>query len=220
MPAVPSPASADRLFDDRRDALAVDVLHREHVHARVADRDLLALVEIPDADEHRLRRRTFGDEPPMRASSAGSGPSSAASGMPCTLPLGDVAGVFMSPCASIQSRPIGSCLRASAPTSADAPTDPAARLWSPPSTSGSAPSASDAQRAVVEPLADLRDVADVLLPLVAPLAAFPESAPADRPCRRRGSRGRRGARRGRRCEAPTAPCPRRGGCRRGRGARR
>ena len=31
--------------------------------------------------------RTFGEKPPMRASSAGSGPSSAASGMPCTLPL-------------------------------------------------------------------------------------------------------------------------------------
>ena len=35
---------------------------------------------------------TFGENPPMRDSSAGSGPSSAASGMPCTLPLVDVAG--------------------------------------------------------------------------------------------------------------------------------
>ena len=45
---------------------------------------------------------TFGGTLPIVASSAGSGPSSAASGMPCTLPLGDVAGVFMSPCASTQ----------------------------------------------------------------------------------------------------------------------
>ena len=41
-------------------------------------------------------------------SSAGPIPSSAASGIPCTLPDSDVAGVFMSPCASIQSSPIGS----------------------------------------------------------------------------------------------------------------
>ena len=31
--------------------------------------------------------RTFGEKPPIRDSSAGSGPSSAASGMPWTLPL-------------------------------------------------------------------------------------------------------------------------------------
>ncbi len=30
----------------------------------------------------------------------------AASGMPCTLPLGEESGVFMSVCASIQIRPI------------------------------------------------------------------------------------------------------------------
>ena len=51
--------------------------------------------------------RTFGEKPPMRDSSAGSGPSSAASGMPCTLPLAEVAGVFMSPCASTQISPSG-----------------------------------------------------------------------------------------------------------------
>ena len=39
---------------------------------------------------------TFGDQPPRRDNSAGSGPSSAASGMPCTFPVGDVVGVFMS----------------------------------------------------------------------------------------------------------------------------
>ena len=52
----------------------------------------------------------MGDHPPICASSDGSGPSSAASGIPWTLPLGEVAGVFMSACASIQSRPIGSAL--------------------------------------------------------------------------------------------------------------
>ena len=36
--------------------------------------------------------RTFGDRAPIRESSAGSGPSSAASGIPCTLPLVVVAG--------------------------------------------------------------------------------------------------------------------------------
>ena len=87
---------------------------------------------------------TLGGAPPMPANSAGSGPRSAASGMPWTLPLCDVAGVFMSPCASIHSRPIGSCFVVFA-HSAEALTDPAARLWSPPSTSGSAPSASDAR---------------------------------------------------------------------------
>ena len=41
----------DRLLDDGGDPLAIDVLHREDVHARIAHRDLLALVEVADADE-------------------------------------------------------------------------------------------------------------------------------------------------------------------------
>ena len=48
----------------------------------------------------------------MRDSSAGSGPSSAASGMPCTLPLPELDGVFMSPCASTQISPSGLSLAA------------------------------------------------------------------------------------------------------------
>ena len=60
----------------------------------------------------------------MRESSAGSGPSSAASGIPWTLPLSVVAGVFMSPCASTQRSPSGNCFAAA--KSADAPTEPAA----------------------------------------------------------------------------------------------
>ena len=69
---------------------------------------------------------TVGEKPPIDESSAGSGPSSAASGMPCTLPLGVLAGVFMSPCASIHSSPSG--LPAARACAADAATDPAPRL--------------------------------------------------------------------------------------------
>jgi hypothetical protein len=50
---------------------------------------------------------TLGAKPPIRESSTGSSPRRAASGMPCTLPLGEVPGVFMSPWASIQSSPTG-----------------------------------------------------------------------------------------------------------------
>ena len=45
----------------------------------------------------------------MSESSEGSGPSSAASGMPCTLPEGEVAGELMSAWASTQMRPSGCC---------------------------------------------------------------------------------------------------------------
>ena len=71
--------------------------------------------------------RTFGDTTPILASSAGSGPRRAASGMPCTLPDSDVAGVFMSPWASTHSSPTGRFLVFRA-QSAAAATDPAARL--------------------------------------------------------------------------------------------
>ena len=86
---------------------------------------------------------TLGQKPPIRASSIGSCPSSAATGMPCTLPLRLDSGVFMSPWASTQMRLSGrpTC-RAYA---ADAATDPAPMLWSPPSTSGRAPSVSEAR---------------------------------------------------------------------------
>ena len=49
---------------------------------------------------------TFGANPRIFASGSGSSPSSAAKGMPCTLPLGELSGVFMSACASIQISPI------------------------------------------------------------------------------------------------------------------
>ena len=63
----------------------------------------------------------------MDASSAGSCPSSAASGMPCTLPLVVVSGVFMSPWASTQISPSG-CDAVRRTHSALAATDPAPRL--------------------------------------------------------------------------------------------
>ena len=87
--------------------------------------------------------RTFGENVPIFESSEGSGPSSAARGIPCTLPDSEVAGVFISPCASSQRRPIGRFLVLRA-QSATAATEPAARLWSPPSTIGIAPSSSEA----------------------------------------------------------------------------
>ena len=51
--------------------------------------------------------RMAGPSPCNRPSSTGSPPRSAASGMPCTLPDSLVAGLFMSPWASTQIRPIG-----------------------------------------------------------------------------------------------------------------
>ena len=56
MPAVPAPAIAIACSVDGGDALPVDVLHREDVHARGAHHLLLALVEIADADQHRVLR--------------------------------------------------------------------------------------------------------------------------------------------------------------------
>jgi len=110
---------------------------------------------------------TFGPMPPKCASSDGSGPSSAASGMPCTLPLNEVAGVFMSPCASIHNKPIGRPLR---------PPGPCGRRAH--GTGGQAMVAAEderhravlerGERYVVQPLADIRDVADVVLPFVGP----------------------------------------------------
>ena len=93
MPPVPSPASASARSITCADAEPIDVLHREDVHLRRAHQLLFDLVEIADADEHGvLPASTAGRSPPMRASSAGSEPSSAASGMPCTLPESLVSG--------------------------------------------------------------------------------------------------------------------------------
>ena len=52
-----------------------------------AERLSFSRVEIADADEDRVLGADLRKNPPIRDSSAGSGPSSDASGMPCTLPL-------------------------------------------------------------------------------------------------------------------------------------
>ncbi len=69
MPPVPADASAMARSAIARDAVAIDVLHREDVHARRADAILLALVEIPDADEHGVlgqHRRRRADRRELR----------------------------------------------------------------------------------------------------------------------------------------------------------
>ena len=114
---------------------------------------------------------TLGDHPPICASSDGSGPSNAASGIPWTLPLGEVAGVFMSPCASIQSRPIGSAL-----------VDPGPLGRRRDRTGGEAVIAAEHerqraflerdQRRLVQLFAHRGDVVDVFLALVAPFLRF------------------------------------------------
>ena len=62
-----------------------------------------------------------------------------ASGIPWTLPLGELAGVLMSECASTQITPPGTpCARARPPSV------PIAIEWSPPSTSGTSPAVTTA----------------------------------------------------------------------------
>ena len=70
---------------------------------------------------------TFGEKPPMRDSSAGSGPSSAASGMPCTLPLPSSSGRVHVAVRVDPDERRAAC-RSRRTKSAVAATDPAARL--------------------------------------------------------------------------------------------
>ena len=104
---------------------------------------------------------TFGEKPPMRESSAGSEPRSDASGMPWTLPLPELAGVFMSPCASTQMRPSGFTV---APDELSRRRDRAGRqaVVAAEHEREAAP-LEHAERRLVELLADARDLADVLL---------------------------------------------------------
>ena len=59
-------------------------------------------VDVAHAHQHAILRLHLGREVEDVASSDGHSPMMAASGMPCTLPLGEVSGVLMSVCASIQ----------------------------------------------------------------------------------------------------------------------
>ena len=104
---------------------------------------------------------TFGEKPPMRDSSAGSGPSSAASGMPWTLPLPELAGVFMSPCASTQMRPSGLFV---APEEVGGGGDrPGREAVIAAEHERNAALLERGERRLVELLADARDLADVFL---------------------------------------------------------
>src|SRR6266851_7283554 len=50
------------LFHDRRDALAIDVLHCKDVDVRLPDRDLLGFIQIAHADEYRVVSEHLGRE--------------------------------------------------------------------------------------------------------------------------------------------------------------
>ncbi len=51
------------------------------------------------------RRAAPGANPPTRVSASGPRPNSAAIGIPCRFPLGEVSGVFASACASTHTSP-------------------------------------------------------------------------------------------------------------------
>ena len=162
---------------------------------------------------------TLGAKPPIRASSAGSWPSSAASGMPWTLPLNEVAGVFMSPCASSQISPIGRSLVCLAHVRGRG-NRPGAEAVVAAEDDRDRPLGERRQRRLVQ------------------LLRRPRRSRGCTSCARRAASGRlrnrrrqialvddrvaraqRSARRARRCGTPTVPCRRRGDRRRGRAAR-
>src|SRR4030095_17211696 len=59
-PTAPLRGERDRTLGDRRDAFAIDVLHRENVDPGRADLALLLLVEITNADEDGIGRSHRG----------------------------------------------------------------------------------------------------------------------------------------------------------------
>ena len=95
-----------RLADGRLDAAPVELAHRVDADAALPHEGPLALVERAHADRgRRASGSSAGSGQASLAKASGSRPSAAASGIPCTFPLGLVAGVFRSPCASSQSDP-------------------------------------------------------------------------------------------------------------------
>ncbi len=81
-------------------------------------------------------------------------PSAAARGIPWTFPLGEVAGVFRSPCASNQSTPPAPWVAASPPSV------PSAIEWSPPRTIGTEPSLATAATRRGNALAGVLDLGE------------------------------------------------------------
>ena len=102
--------AVERLLQRALDADPVDLAHREHADARLAQEVLLGGVERADADERDARRVDGRQRSPSWVNDSPARPSAAASGIPCTLPDGLVSGVLRSPCASIQITPPG-CAR-------------------------------------------------------------------------------------------------------------
>ena len=114
--------------------------------------------------------RTVGEKPPIDESSAGSGPSSAASGMPCTLPLGVLAGVFMSPCASTHRSPSG--LPAARACAADRRHRSSAQAVIAAEHQRNRAFFDRRARGLVQAVADFGDLLDELLPGIAVLSRF------------------------------------------------
>ena len=162
---------------------------------------------------------TVGEKPPIDESSAGSGPSSAASGMPCTLPLGVLAGVFMSPCASIHSKPEWLGRRRARERPTRRPTRrrgcdrrrarAESRLLR---STRARPGRARSQTFAISLMNFFLGIAVLL--------CFGNRRRKIAPIDDRRGRARRSVRRGPRCETRTAPCRRHGGCRPCRGERR
>ena len=209
-----------RALGDRGDAVAVDVLHREDVHAGRANLLLLLLVEVADADEHGVLRAAPTATMPIDASSAGSWPSSAASGMPCTLPLRRrlrrvhvAVRVHPDQAERLRRRARGPSRRSPPPIRRRGCDRRRARAAARPrrATAARRRTASGRPRAISR-MYFLRSSAGALrLRNRRRQVALVDDRAAERA---------RSDRRGRRCGTPTAPCPRRGGRRRGRAARR
>ena len=100
----------ERLAHRALEPVAVDVAHREHLRASSRRRISFALLRRASGRRRaRARARATASARRRSRTLSPATPSAAASGIPCTLPLGEVSGVLRSPCASIQSTPPAPC---------------------------------------------------------------------------------------------------------------
>ena len=96
----------NRFLDHGAHAALVDVAHGEGMNAGVLHVVALLVVHGANPDQRDIRRIHLGRiAEDARSAPRGPTPMQHASGIPCTLPLGLVSGVFMSVCASIQIMP-------------------------------------------------------------------------------------------------------------------
>ena len=158
-----------------------------------------------DADE----RDPLADRPPAAATRRSRTrrrrrPSAAASGIPCTFPLGLVSGVLMSECASIQSTPPGPCTDGEAAERAERDRVVAAEheRQRAPRTSPRPRARRCARTCRGSRAGSARARRGARSPRRRPSRRCPRRAPR--------SRGRRGAPRDPRTGSPTGPCRRRG----------